>query len=157
MKHFIVAMAAFIMPLGAAQAQSVSAGNPAGIVKALESAGYSPTLDKDSYGDPSIEFELADYKTVMMFYGCDEDTHDKCDSVQLRVGFDREKPWTAAEALEVSKTYRFVSVWLDEEGDPWVQWDIVTGTGIPSDVFLSAVESFGNTLEDTAELVFQTQ
>ena len=150
-------LAAIVSPIVGAQAQSVSAGHPPGIIKALQGAGYSPTLDKDSYGDPSIEFELAGYKTVMIFYGCAEDTHDGCDSVQLRVGFDREKPWTATEALEVAKTYRFVSVWLDDEGDPWVQWDLVTGKGIPSDVFLSAVENFGGTLEDAAELVFRAE
>lgn len=157
MRHVIIALAALCAPMGAAHAQSLSASDPAGIVTALKDAGYSPSLDKDSYGDPIIGFELAGYDTEMMFYGCDEETHDRCDSVQLRAGFDREQPWTATEALKISKAYRFVSIWLDEDGDPWVQWDIVTGQGIPAPVFLKAIESFGETLEDTAEMVFKDE
>lgn len=136
------------------QSSMVSASNPTGLVKVLESAGYSPKLGADSYGDPEIELEIAGYNASMVFYGCDEETKKNCDSVQLQAGFDRTEPWTATAALEVSKKFRFASIWLDDEGDPWVQWDIVTGEGIPAKVFLSSVESFGVTLEDAAALVF---
>lgn len=147
-------VAAFASPVYAQTPAMVSAGNPAGIVRLLDQQGMSPKLDKDSYGDPTIEFELSGYKTSLLFYGCDEDTHSGCTSIQLRAGFDRDKPWTAAEAIEVSKKYRFVSIWLDNSGDPWVQWDILTGSGIPATVFTDALTKFGSTLEDTAELVF---
>lgn len=161
MKHFLTIFGAAVLaatPATSATAQTsgtASAGDPAGLVKLLEQAGYSPELGKDSYGDPQIEIEVAEYTTMVLFYGCDEKTHTGCDSIQLRAGFDRDKPWTAAEALAVAKKYRFASVWLDDTGDPWVQWDILTGsTGIPAAVFLNAVEVFGDTLEDTAEVVF---
>lgn len=160
MKFRCWALASAILFAASAQAQSqamVSAKNPAGLVTLLQGAGYEPKLGADSYGDPQIEIDIADYKTTILFYGCDETTHKNCDSVQLRAGFDRKAPWTAAEALAVAKKYRFASVWLDETGDPWVQWDILTGDGIPAPLFLAAVETFGDTLSDTAEMVFEDE
>lgn len=151
-----VAFASAVLLSSAASAQlsgQASARNPEGLVRLLQGAGYSPELGNDSFGDPSIEFELGEYKTTLIFFGCDETTRDRCNSVQLRAGFDRAEPWTAAQAIEVSKKYRFASIWLDDEGDPWVQWDIMTGDGIPAEVFLDAVELFSDTLEDTAEMV----
>lgn len=157
MRVSVVALALVASLASPAYAQSagiVSAGNPAGIVRLLEQQGMAAKLDKDSYGDPTIEFELSGYKTSLLFYGCDENTHGGCTSVQLRAGFDRDKPWTAAEAIGVTKKYRFVSIWLDDDGDPWVQWDIITGSGIPAAVFTEALQQFGDTLVDTAEVVF---
>ena len=157
MKFLAVPLAGALAFASAAHAQSagmVSAKNPAGLVRLLQQKGLSPTLTEDSYGDPQIEFEIAGYQTTLMFYGCDEDSNDGCTSVQFRAGFDRDKPWTAAAAMEVSKKYRFASVWLDEAGDPWVQWDVMTGDGIPEKVFAEAVDNFGDTLTDTAEMVF---
>ena len=157
MRVLVAALVGALASASPAHAQSavlVSANNPAGIVKALQQAGYKPELGTDSYGDPKIDLEVAGYTTTMYFYGCDETTRQGCDSIQLRAGFDREAPWTAADALAVTKKYRFAAVWLDEAGDPWVQWDIMTGTGISSKVLLDSVEVFGDTLKDTAELVF---
>lgn len=151
------ALAVALVTTSPAQAQSstlVSANNPSGIVKALQQAGYNPTLGADGYGDPQIELQIAGYTSTLLFYGCDETTHQGCDSIQLRAGFDRGTPWTAEDALAVTKKYRFAAVWLDDSGDPWVQWDIMTGTGISSKVLLDSIEVFGDTLKDTAELVF---
>lgn len=141
---------------GAAQdARMVSAADPQGIVDLLELTGREPQLGKDNVGDPKIDLDLAGYNATLLFYGCDADTHDKCDSLQLQAGFDRKKPWTAQEAIKVAERYRFASVQLDKEGDPWLQWDIVTGDGIPAKVFLASVEMFTDTVEDAANMVFE--
>lgn len=132
----------------------VSAKNPAGLVTVLETAGYEPTLGTDDQGDPQIDLNLGGYNAVMYFYGCDEKTHRGCDSVQLRVGFDRKAAWTGAAALKLAQTYRFMAVFLDEEGDPWVNWDIVTGDGIPAAVFLLGVGKFADVLDTAGEEIF---
>lgn len=144
----------FAAPASAQPGGMVSAADPEGIMRVLKQAGYAAELGSDSYGDPEIELEIADYATTILFYGCDANTHANCDSIQLRSGFDRGSPLAAADALAISKQYRFASVWLDDAGDPWVQWDIMTGTGIPAQVLLAGLESFGDTLQDTAEIVF---
>lgn len=149
------AVTAVAAPLAAqGKAETLSAQKPAGIVIALLNAGYDATLETDDFDDPLIKFEGQGYKYDMLFYGCDESTHDKCDSVQLRVGFDRAKPWTPAEAMKISREYRYTSIVLDDEGDPYLLWDIVTGAGIPAAVFLDSVARFEENAELAAEKIF---
>ena len=138
----------------AAQEATVTASDPQGIVSALEAAGYEAKLDTDGVGDPMILTELSGMSTQIYFYGCDEVTHDGCDSLQYSAGFDRKQPWTAAGALELSTKYRFTSVRLDDEGDPYIIWDVVTGDGIPTKVFLSGVLSFSGAIENASDVVF---
>lgn len=137
-----------------AQSATASAGDPDGLVKLLQVAGYKPELARDDYGDPQIELEISGYNATLFFYGCDETAHTGCTSLQLRAGFDRKTSWTDKDALALAKKYRFASVWLDDDGDPWVQWDIVTGSGIPAKVFMDSVELFGDTVTDVADAVF---
>lgn len=157
MKFAVAALACACLSSFPATAQGgdrASARNPAGLIALLTAAGYAPTLGTDSTGDPMIDLLLAEYQATILFYDCDE-AHKNCGSLQLRVGFDRDNPWTAAEALAVSKKYRFASMWLDGDGDPWVQWDVMTGEGIPAKVFLDSVSAFSDTVEDIAEIVFE--
>lgn len=151
----IAIVVAVSMPLAAQHAPTVAkASDPAGLVALLEVAGYQPKLGKDETGDPMINLDLGGYKGMIYFYGCDETAHDKCESLQFQAGFNREKPWAAAQAIELSQKFRFSSVHLDDEGDPWVKWDVVTGDGIPAKVFLTGVEYFTDVVADSAEVIF---
>lgn len=152
----VVSLAAVLMLAAPAQAadEMVTANSPQGIAAIMELAGYDVELDTDSVGDPMIKTELAGWEARIVFYGCDEETHDGCDSLQLTAGFDRAKPWTAEEAIQISSKYRFASVWLDEEGDPFIQWDIVTADGIPAKVFLRSIREFTQAITNATELIF---
>ena len=105
-------------------------------------------------GDPKIDIEVAGYFATIYFYGCDETTHQSCDSLQLQASFDRKEPWPPAEAIEVARKWRFGAVYLNDEGDPVVTWDMVTGDGIPSKVVLQGLRNFGDTLGQVASMVF---
>ncbi len=133
---------------------TVSANDPQRMAKYLEITGFDPKLDKDGQGDPKITIRVNDYSATIFFYGCDEQTHQGCDSIQLQSSFDRKDPWPPAEAITVAEKWRYGSVWLDKEGDPVVTWDIVTGDGIPSKVFLQAINGFGDTVHEIASMVF---
>jgi len=133
----------------------VKASDPAGIVSVLEGAGYDANLSKDSVGDPKITVELGGHETSILFYGCDEKTHTGCDSVQFVVGFDHESGLTAEQALELSRNYRFITVELDDERDPFIRWDVVIGEGIPSSVFLRSVLRFSEAIDYTSQEVFK--
>ncbi|QIQ85877.1 YbjN domain-containing protein [Erythrobacter sp.] len=156
----LLALAALVAPFPLAAEETaermISAERPEDMVIALLNAGYDPELIKDGVGDPAISFSRAEgYPLMVLFYDCDEETHDKCTSIQLRGGLDRAEPWNPAEAIEISSRYRFLAVSLDEEGDPWMTWDILTGNGIPESLFVEAVERFEATLEEAADaLVF---
>ena len=137
-----------------AQDITVSAADPDGLVSLFEIAGYSPELSKDEYGDPLISIDVDGAKVAVYFYGCDEDTRTGCDSLQLSAGFDAPSGMTAAAALDLSRRFRFASVTLDEESDPFIRWDIITGSGIPAGVLLKSVRYFGDTLSDVSAIVF---
>lgn len=136
---------------------TVSAENPEGVAAALRFAGYPAKLGKDSAGDPKIDTEFGSYKGSIYFYGCDEKTHKGCDSLQFHVGFDREKPMALKSVNDLVTKYRFASIQLDNEGDPLVQWDIITDDGIPSGVFLHAFRRFGEVADTLAETIFEDQ
>ncbi len=132
----------------------VSAQDPEGLAKVLMDAGYEAELTTDRQGDPMIRTELANMTTRLVFYGCDEQTNSDCDSVQFTTGFDRKEPWTKGEAIQISEKLRFAAVSLDDEGDPYISWDVFTGDGIPSRVFLQSVLKYSSTVESTADIVF---
>ena len=141
-------------PLAAQVSDTVTARDPKGLSELLELTGFKPELGKDNVGDPKIDIEIGSYYTTIYFYGCDEKTHEGCDSLQFQASFDRKDPWPAAQAVEVARKWRFGGVYLDDEGDPVVTWDVVTGDGIPSKVFLQGVRSYGDTLGEVADMVF---
>lgn len=155
----MIALLAGALPLSLAAQQPpsmVSAANPEGIAQAMRFAGYSAELTTDEIDDPKIDTEFGGLFGAVMFYGCDEETHRGCASIQLRVGLDRSEPMSVEWLHREFGNDRFYSVHLDDEGDPWFNWDIVTGKdeGIPASVFLLAVNTFSTQVEAASDVVF---
>lgn len=153
---FALAASMFAFPAAAqVPPASVSAADPEGMATVLRYAGYPAKLTTDDYGDPQIDTEFSGWEGAIMFYGCDEDTHTGCDSVEFRVGFDRQEPTPLALFNEVAKS-RYISAFLDDDGDPWINWDIITGNGegIPAPVFMQSVNEFASGVEYAADMVF---
>lgn len=142
--------------MAAAQADDgmVTAKKPAGMVIAMLNAGYDAELTTDDVGDPLINSQVAGYPLQIFFYDCDEDTHTECGSIQLVAGFDRAKPWTAEAAIKISNDYRFAAVALDDEGDPYLRWDIVTDEGISTRVFVRSLRRFEDTVRVAQDVIF---
>ena len=156
MKHAMIVAGlglamAFATP---AAAQSVSANNPGGLAKAMRDAGYQADLDVDDYGDPMITTKFGTYSGAIYFYGCDSTRHDRCESFQFRAGLDRKKAMPYSLMNQIVQKYRYTAMWLDDEGDPWVNFDVFTGDGIPTDVFMLAYTSYSDTLNNVANMVF---
>ncbi|WP_114520156.1 YbjN domain-containing protein [Altererythrobacter sp. ZODW24] len=146
---------ALVSPLQAkAPSEQVSAADPKGIVTAMEFAGYKAVLDTDDDGDPLIKTDFGTGPGFVYFYGCDEETHDKCDAVQFVAGLDREEPMPAHMISRLVNKYRFVAIALDDEGDPWVTWDILTGEGMSTKTFVSALRLYADSLDSVADVVF---
>lgn len=135
----------------------IAASNPAGIVVTLLNMGFNPELTTDPVGDPLIVSRGNGGVFSVFFFGCDETTHDNCQSIRIQVGFDREKPWTPAEAMQLSMEYPFLAVRLDKEGDPFVHWDLYLGEGIPEMVFVRNVREFERSVTLAADMVYAEQ
>lgn len=154
-----LALLAVALPLPLAAQQpplTVSAANPEGVLQALRFAGYDAELVTDDVGDPMIETDFSNLSGSVMFYGCNEETHERCSSLQLRVGLDRAEPMSPELLNREFGDDRFYAVHLDDEGDPWFNWDIMTGTGdgIPTSVFLLAVKEFSTQVGAASTVVF---
>src|SRR5687768_16582801 len=155
----VLVAAAAMMPLPTLAQQvplTISAAHPQGIVEVMRFAGYEAELTTDDVGDPMIDSEFASLIGVVMFYGCHEETHQGCDSIQLRVGLDREEPMTAEWMNIEFANDRYYGVTLDDEGDPWFNWDIITGNGdgIPTQVFLLALNKYSAQVGAASAVVF---
>ncbi|OBV10104.1 hypothetical protein I603_2665 [Erythrobacter dokdonensis DSW-74] len=135
-------------------AEVISASNPAGMVITLLNMGFNPELTTDPVGDPLIISRSNGGVFSVFFFGCNETTHDACQSIRLQVGYDRAKPWNPVEAMQLSAEYPFLAVRLDQEGDPFVHWDLYLGEGIPETVFVRNVRAFEKSVTLAAELVY---
>ena len=136
---------------------AIRASDPQRMAALLVAYGLEVELTTDSYGDPQLITDFAGWRGSVDFYDCDPERNDECGSIQFNVGFDRSEPMSLEQVNKVMAERRFASVHVDEEGDPWVQWDIITGAGIPAPVFLEAYERFAMQVETIADVVFEEE
>ncbi|MGA9583615.1 MAG: YbjN domain-containing protein [Allosphingosinicella sp.] len=114
-----IAAAAAAMP---AQAQLVSAAKPETLVKALQAAGYTAKLEKDSTGDPMIVSAVNGHPFRVIFYGCK--ANRGCATITFAAGFDK-KTATGLDSINAwNRKNRFGRAYLDEEGDPIIGMDV---------------------------------
>ena len=140
-----------------AEEKLIKASDPDGMVALLTMAGYDPELASDQFGDPEISFDLDGWGATIAFYGCDEETHKDCDSLQFIGGFDTNGTFSAEQMVQLSASHRYTQLTLDDEGDVWVRWDLLTGDGISPRLFLQSVRAFSSALSNAGEAVFADQ
>ena len=125
--------------------QMVSAADPAGIVDALQTAGYRAVLETDSVGDPVIRSSAAGANFSVYFYGC-ADGGRNCTSVSLAAGFDLTEGTTAAAMNEWNSSGRFAYAYVDDEGDPFLNYDLNLDGGMPVETFKDSVAMWDSRL-----------
>jgi hypothetical protein len=142
------------LPATAAEA-TVSAQRPASFVGALRDAGYEVTRGQDDAGDPVLDLVMQGYKARLLFLDCDPNNRERCGSVQFAASFDAEGTGLSpADAVAFAGRYRFAAVTLNAAGDPTLRWDVETGAGIPTDVFVGAAARFLGTVRAMGETLF---
>ena len=120
MKQLLLgAAAASLLGLGAAQAQVV--GDPDVVMTLLQDYGLKVTKDTDKVGDPLLSTRIEGTNFDVYFYSCDE---GPCQSIQFSAGFDLENPMSAGKINEWNRDKRFGKAYLDDDGDPYIEYDI---------------------------------
>ena len=151
----VIGMAAALGFAVPAMAATVSAKNPESLVEALRMAGYEVAAGTDDTGDPVLDLVMQGYKARLLFLDCDEVSHDKCGSVQFYASFDAEGVgYTLEQANLFARRYRYAAISLSANGDPRLRWDIETGEGIPSDVFVTSAARFLGAIQALSSEVF---
>lgn len=129
----------------AASGQLVDATDPFSIMKLIQEDGYQARLETDSTGDPMITGRLGSANWSMYFYGC-ENNRD-CNSVSLSSGFDLADGLSAESANAFNYEWRWASVELDEENDPFLRMDINLIYGVSEDNFRDSFDTWRIVLE----------
>ncbi|ABD25856.1 hypothetical protein Saro_1412 [Novosphingobium aromaticivorans DSM 12444] len=155
-RWLLAALAAGVMaPSVAEAATTVTAIRPDGVAEALTNLGYTAELAKDANGDPLINADIGGWQAALMFYECNEKTHDGCQSLQFVANFTPEKKFTAEDAVKFMRNTRFASVSLTQDQSVTMTWDVVTGKGIDLEVFSNAVDMFRSAMDTLGTEVFK--
>ena len=105
------------------------------MVEIMLDEGFRARRDVDGYGAPMIESAASGHTFYVYFYGCDEGGAN-CVSMQFKAGFDMQDGTTAEHLNEWNAAKRYASAYMDDEDDPFIDYDIVLGpSGISLDAF----------------------
>lgn len=118
----------------------------------LRSMGFSPELGTDSVGDPLIMFQISGLHSQLKFYDCKK-SEGRCGSMQLETAVDLEDGMGLQAANRFNRRYRYVRMYLDEEMDPYVQYDFEVLHTDAAKHLRSQVEMFGQLLESFKDYV----
>ena len=105
-----------------AQAQLVSARKPETLVGALQAAGYTAKLEKDSTGDPMIRSAVNGHPFRVVFYGCK--ANRECATITFAAGYDKKSATSLETINDWNRKNRFGRAYLDDEGDPILGMDV---------------------------------
>jgi hypothetical protein len=74
----------------------------------------------------------------------------------LSTSWDRDTPIADSVIAEANRNFKYVSIWRDEEGDPVLQWAILTrDTGIAPPLFLNALQRYLGIVSDFDSIAFE--
>lgn len=97
-------------------------GDPDVIRTLMTDFGLIVEKDMDDSGDPRLTSRIDGTGFGVYFYDCTADTN--CQSIQFSAGFDLENPMSMQMVNEWNRGRRFGKVYLDDEGDPYIEMDI---------------------------------
>ena len=112
---------AMAVALGTVPAQAQVMGDPEVVASFLEDYGLRVTRETDVTGDPLLSSRIEGTNFKVYFYGCEK---LPCDSIQFSSGFDLEQPLSAMKINEWNRDKRFGKAYLDDEGDPYIEFDV---------------------------------
>ncbi|WP_379921137.1 YbjN domain-containing protein [Erythrobacter sp. R86502] len=135
----------------------IRATDAEGALMALRQAGYKAEAQpREGDNDTAlIEITTRDGAIFVQFSDCDEAVPEYCETLVLSTSWNRNTPMTDDVVAESNRRFKYVSIWKDEEGDPIMQWAILTGdAGIAQLLFLNAVQRYLDVVRDFDTIAF---
>jgi hypothetical protein len=120
------------------------------VVAVLTQMDLEPELTTDSVGDPMVKFKINGLNAYANFYDCDNGT---CGSLQLEVGIDMPDGLSLQMANVLNTRYRYTRVYLDDEMDPFVQYDFEVLHADHVAHITNQVEIYGGLLDKVTEAI----
>lgn len=120
---------------------SVSGGE---VQTILQNAGYRAELGVDNVGDPMISSSAGGLGYTLYFYECSGEK--RCDSLVFWAGFAMDDKPSLDTINQWNQTKRFSRAYLDEEGDPILEMDLLVDGGITEAAFVETLNLWDQSL-----------
>ncbi|KGJ05799.1 Putative sensory transduction regulator [Paracoccus halophilus] len=143
-----------LFPVALMLASSVVAaqvrGDPDLIQRMMADTGLRVTQLADNKGDPMLESRIDDVLFRVHFFDCQA----TCAAMQFSAGFQLDAPLPIEMANLWNRERRFGRVYLDRDGDPFIEMDIgLTGEGIGRRNFKDALDIWRVLLNDFRDFI----
>jgi hypothetical protein len=92
----------------------------------LGGRGFESIIGKTNQGGPKVDSVRSGAKFQVNLYDCEG---DRCQSVQFSAFFDLKDGLTGPVANQWNKNNRYLKAYLNEDGDPYVQYDVNVNRG----------------------------
>lgn len=135
----------------------VSAVDLPGVAEVLRTAGYEIEIHARSEAGALARIEIVDGEDIatLIFNDCNEAIPDFCETIVLSTWWDRTLPISDEALAAANRNLRYVSVFCDKDGDPEMQWAILTRReGVPATVLLDALKRFLDVAREFGEFAF---
>lgn len=116
------------LPEGGVTAQEVA--------EALQAKGYKAEIGRDQTGDPMITSAMEGSGFRVMFYDCE---NDRCAAIQFATAFDLDEGMDLSRINTWNRERRFGRAYLDDEMDPFIEYDVDLEVGATTEAIENAV------------------
>jgi hypothetical protein len=137
---------------------AVKATDASGLLAILEAAGYETKLypRKDEDSPASIELTTRGGYSSIIFSDCKDSVPDFCETLVFSTKWNRDLPISDSAIVDANRKLEYVSVWRNEDGDPVVQWAILTrDIGVSPALFLNALQRYLDVVSEFDEVAFE--
>lgn len=107
------------------------------VAQALQTKGYKAEIGRDRLGDPMITSALDGSNFQVLFYDCES---GRCAAIQFATAFDLESGLTLDRINSWNRQKRFGRAYLDDERDPFVEYDVDFEVGATTEAIGNAIE-----------------
>lgn len=107
------------------------------VAEALQTRGYKAEIGRDRVGDPMITSAMDGSNFRVLFYDCKA---ERCAAVQFATAFDMKQGLTLAQINTWNRQRRFGRAYLDDEMDPFVEYDVDFEVGATTEALGNAVD-----------------
>ncbi len=148
----VVAGIALVTGAGAAQARVLPAGGVTAdeVAAALREGGFKAVVGKDDSGDPMVTSALDGSDFKVLFYACKA---ARCASIQFVAGYDLDKGTSLSKVNMWNREYRFGRAWLDDDMDPYLQYDVDFEIGATTEAISNVIARWETLVPDFKKYV----